>query len=272
MIRRALIGLVAAGALAATAAFLAPALAQTTHVVEARDPAGNPPASGFVWDPGVPDAIAAETGDTVSWEFDQAGVAHNLFLVLPNGDELHLSAPPVCPGDDPTFGGACAPGSETTIDYSFDEGAEEGTYVYVCKIHAFQQEGEWVGMVGEVVIGDGGGDPDPVYTPNPNRPSGPPWEADTGAPRLSKVKLRPIRRGVRARLRLSHTGTVKVRFRRRGRAVHKRTLRLSEGVSRRRIRSRRLRPGRYRVALRYRDRWGFQGRPKVVRKKVRVRR
>src|SRR5918996_6460247 len=69
----------------ATALVLATASAQTTWAVKAKDP---PDAPTNVWDPGLPDVIEAQPGDTMSFEFDEARTVHNLFLALPDGEEL----------------------------------------------------------------------------------------------------------------------------------------------------------------------------------------
>ena len=77
MIRRPPIGAVLVAAIGIAAWSAAPAGAQTTWVVDARDPA-----PGInIWDPAT---LTAEPGDTVSWQFDEAGTSHNLFLKPPD--------------------------------------------------------------------------------------------------------------------------------------------------------------------------------------------
>lgn len=267
MIRRALTW-VAVLATIGLAAFIANAIAQTTHVVKAVDPLGNPPASANDWDP---NQVEVGLGDTVSWQFDQAGFAHNLFLILPDQTERHLSLEAGCPGDHPVVGGACPP-NHPPITYDFDESAEEGIYTYVCKIHAApnaEAPGGWVGMVGQIAYGEE--PPPPPQMPNPTE-FGPPWEIGTEPPRMLGAKAKGLKRGVRLRLRVSHPGRVNVRFRRGGKVVLKRNLKgLRQGANNKRIRNKRLGGGRYQVQLRYRDQWGLPGQPKVVKRKVRVR-
>jgi plastocyanin len=152
--------------LALGGAVLATATAQTTLVVKAVDP---PDAATNAWDPGLPDVLEAEVGDTVSWEFDQARTIHNLFLMRAGGEELHLSAEPVCSGPL----GLCSPPPDhpDPIQFTFEV---EGEYTYYCTVHGGDAEGN--GMAGRIVVGDpgGGGGPNPL--PNP---SGPPTELDT---------------------------------------------------------------------------------------------
>ena len=138
---------------------LATARAQTTWVVKAKDP---PDAPTNVWDPGLPDVIEAEVGDTVSFEFDEARTVHNLFLKPADGEEIHLSAEPVC--DGPL--GICSPppNHPDPIQYTFEA---EGEYTSYCTLHGGDAEGN--GMAGRVVVGEpNGGGPGPL--PNPTEP------------------------------------------------------------------------------------------------------
>jgi plastocyanin len=144
----------------ATALVLATASAQTTWAVKAKDP---PDAPTNVWDPGLPDVIEAQPGDTMSFEFDETRTVHNLFLALPDGEELHLSAPPVCAGPL----GICSPppNHPDPIRYTL---FEEGEYTYYCTIHGGDADGN--GMAGRVVVGDDGGGGGPSPMPNPSEP------------------------------------------------------------------------------------------------------
>lgn len=270
MNRRWLIGVGVVAALAA-AGLLTTAIAQSPHVIKAVDPSGDPPAADRYWEPGIQDGpagtIEAEIGDSMSWEFDQAGEAHNLLLKPPSGERIHLSEG--VEGCDGTgdFGGRCPPDTPP-ITYTFEEGAEEGTYVYYCTLHNGNPEGT-SGMSGRIVIGEPNGGPE--FMPNPTE-VGPPWEFGTEPPRMTRVNANGIRRGVRLRFRLSHPGRAKVTVRRRGRVVLNRRLnRLPEGVTRRKISGKRLTRGRHRVILKAWDKWGQRARPKVVRRAVRLR-
>jgi len=267
MIRRSLTW-IAVLATVGAAVFIANAVAQSgPHVIDAVDE----PGAGSVWEPGSPDQIEAEPEDEVVFEFDQANLDHNVFIELPNGDMINPSAPPVCPGDGP-FGNRCPPDTDP-ITYQLPAEAEEGVYTYICRLHAFYDEGaeEWAGMVGEIVIGDGNGGGNPQI-PNETESPGPPWEAGTEPPRMTGVQARRANRGARLKLRLSHPGRVNVRLRGNGGVKLNRTIRnLPAGVSQRKLNNGRLTSGRYRVIVRGWDRWGQQTKPRVVRRWVRLR-
>lgn len=250
-------GLIATAA-AGIALAAAPAVsdAQTTWTVDARDlgPGLN------VWDPVT---VEAEQGDTVSWEFDEATQGHNLFLARPDEEVLHLSAPPVCPGDHPTFGGICAPGAPA-IDY--DQFDVDGAYTYYCTIHGGDAQGN--GMAGTVLVGEV--DPPPGPLPNPTDPPGPPWESgDNVRPTLTGLKATGIRRGARLRFTLSEPGSVKVVFKRSGKVRYRGSLRkLKAGKVRRKIKHKSLTAGPYKVKLTAIDRAGNRSRPQSTSVKV----
>jgi plastocyanin len=249
-------GVIAAAAAVAALALPASAGAQSTWTVDARDlgPGLN------VWDPVE---VEAEQGDTVRWEFDQATQGHNLFLALPDEQVLHLSAPPVCPGDHPTFGGICAPGANP-IDYSDLD--TDGVYTYFCTIHGGDAEGN--GMAGRVLVGDI--EPPPGPLPNPTDPPGPPWEAgDNTRPRITDLRARGVRRGARLRFELSERGRVTVAFKRNGKVRYKGALRkLKAGTVKRTVRHRRLYAAKYKVTLVAIDRAGNRSRPESTTVRV----
>jgi len=252
--RRCLIGAVA---IAAALALPTSAAAQTTYTVDARDPG-----PGInVWDPVE---VEAEQGDTVSWEFDEATQGHNLFLARPDDQVLHLSAPPLCPGDHPTFGGICPPGSPA-IDY--DQFDADGVYTYFCTIHGGDAEGN--GMAGNVLVGDI--EPPPGPLPNPTDPPGPPWETgDNKRPELTGLKARGIRHGARLRFMLSEPGKVKVAFKRSGKTRYRGALRkLKAGKVKRSVRHKSLYSGRYKVILTAVDEAGNRSSPRSASVRVR---
>ncbi|HSI80955.1 MAG TPA: hypothetical protein VK919_09920 [Solirubrobacterales bacterium] len=156
MIGRAAIAATLVAALAA-ALVLASASAQTTWVIDAVDPPDAPTNS---WDPGLPEVIEAHPGDVASFEFDQARTVHNLFLRTPAGEDLHLSAPPVC--DGPL--GICSPPPDhpAPIQHTLDQ---EGEYTYYCTLHGGDANGN--GMAGRIAVGEPGGGEEPVPMPNP---------------------------------------------------------------------------------------------------------
>jgi plastocyanin len=247
VIRRWSIGLTIS-ALVAGAAFLATAVAQEAHSVKALDPSGDPPAAGWIWDPGVQDGPEATfevaATDTVSWEFDQAGQNHNLLLKVPGEDPVNLGQAAGC-GTAPFY--ACLPNSPA-IEYTIEEGAAEGTYVYFCTLHGGNPEGT-AGMSGKFTFGDpGGGGPQPL--PNPSQPPEE-WEVgDNDPPKLTDVSAKGIRRGAKVRFTLSEPATVTVRFKRDGKTVYTKRLKdLPEGVTERKITSSRLKRGKHKVVL-----------------------
>jgi plastocyanin len=246
VIRRPLIGALLVAAAVAAAAF--PAAAGAQAVVNAQDPAN-------VF---VPDRVEIDPGGAVSWQWSMATTIHDLWLQPPGEEEEQLSLE--C---DPV-NGLCTNASDP-IERTF---TEELVYPFYCKLHGGDAEGN--GMAGRVVVGeaDENGGPNPM--PNPTEPPSRWEQGDNKRPRLSGVRARGIRRGARVRFRLSERGRVIVRFKRGGRTVYaKRLRRLKRGVTRRRIRHRRLRPGRYRLVIRARDRAGNPSRPRSARVTVR---
>jgi len=247
MSRRCLIGAVA---IVAALALPVGAAAQTTHTVDARDLSGG---TINVFDPAE---VEAEQGDTVSWEFDEATLNHNLFLALPDEQIVNLSGP-VCPG------GFCPPGSPA-IDY--DEFDADGVYTYFCTLHGGDAEGN--GMAGNVLVGDI--EPPPGPLPNPTDPPGPPWETgDNERPELTGLKASGIRHGARLRFMLSEPGKVKVAFKRSGKTRYRGTLRkLKAGKVKRSVRHKSLNSGRYKVILTAVDEAGNSSRPRSASVRV----
>jgi plastocyanin len=156
-----------------------------------------------------------------------------------------------------------------SVTRTFDSEAE-GEYVFYCSVHGDPDSGMrgivYVNAAGTV---PGGGTPPGTTTtttsttpppgtttqtqPPPPPPGGttsttPPPGSDTTAPRMSAVRARANRRGVRVVLTLSEAADVTVRLVRRGRRVARRTFSVDDGVAVLRIR-RALRRGRYRLRL-----------------------
>jgi plastocyanin len=237
-------------ALAAVAMLPTAAGAQTTWPVKARDGSASCPGLANCF---VPDQVEAEPGDAVSWEWDLATTIHDLWLARPGEEPVRMSDACREPGN-PLFG-FCQAGDAPIVETV----TEEGVYPFYCTVHGGDAEGN--GMAGIVVLGEGA-PPGPSPLPNPTEPPSRWEEGDNVRPRLRGVRARGLKRGARVRFRLSEPGRVVVRFKHRGtRLVYaKRLRRLPRGVTRVRIRSRRLRAGRYVLVLRATDRAGNRSR------------
>ncbi|HSI79368.1 MAG TPA: hypothetical protein VK919_01840 [Solirubrobacterales bacterium] len=261
MIRRALTWIAILATIGA-AAFIANAVAQGTHTVEAV---------GVEWEPSELDA---NPGDTVSFEFPPApDLPHNVAIRLPNDEapknEGLIYITEGHPGCNQAFPYLC-PAGTAPVSYEVPPEVEDGAILYICTLHSVYNEGadRWEGMVGTIGEDD---DPDPRLE-NPSSAPGPPWEIGTEPPRMLGAKVKGLKRGVRLKLRVTHPGRVNVRLRRGGKVALKRNVKkLRQGANVRKIRSKRLRGGRYQVQLRYFDRWGTPAQPRVVKRKVRVR-
>jgi hypothetical protein len=191
------------------------------------------------------------------------------------------------PAEDPGWAAFASPiSAAVTQSYTFNY---PGSYVFVCQVHQ--------GMNGTVTVT---GDPveptptptPPVQTPTPPAqtptpaptvgPSGTPpsgtipapsgGAADTAAPALTALRVRPARHGAKVTFRLSETSTVVVRVKKRGARHALRTFRLQARAGTRTItlRSARLKRGRYTVELQARDARGNTS--SLARGSVRVQR
>jgi len=94
--------------------------------------------------------------------------------------------------------------------------------------------------------------------------------ADKGAPALSVVRVRRVRRGARVTFRLSEPATVTLRFKKRRSGKVVRTVHLQARPGRRTVavRSSRLRRGRFTIELQARDAAG--NRSAMIRSSVRI--
>jgi plastocyanin len=104
-------------------------------------------ASGTTWDPNQVDLAQ---GDDVTWHFDEpdAVFPHDVWLVPPGGD-------PDPEGDDifQVTDGPVSPGGEP-VSETF---GQVGAWEYICRLHSGFSGGEWVGMVGDADVAEGGG-------------------------------------------------------------------------------------------------------------------
>ncbi len=269
MIARALAGAVLISLAAPAAAHAA------TRPIQAVD---DPATFQKYW---TPKDLAAQQGDTIQWRLTEPGNAsaasHDIWLIPPGGtqqDAVQLGTTATTP----------------TVTASVDQ---LGTYQFYCSIHGGLAPG---GMNGTIAVG--AADPGPPVDPGTpwttpggggtggggggaGTPSGPapllnPMSApsvlewgDNRRPVLRVARVWAVRRGVRARVRLSEPATLTIRVRRGAKAVESRRVRLRAGT--RTVTVRGLRPGRYGVWLQATDRAQLQSRASRARVRVRPR-
>ena len=259
----------AAGGVLATCGVLA-AVGAAGAAQEAEVTVGVGP--GNVFDPNAPAVVDVDTGDTVVWEFSGAnGTAHNV-----KAD----TGPP----EDPTWA-AFVTEFKTEGEVSRFFG-QPGTYTFLCQAHP--------GMAGILEVTGEPVDPEPTVSPSPSpspslspSPSATPApapddhtstpaptasaSADKGAPALSGVKVKRLRRGARVTFALSEPATVTLRFEKKsGKVVRTISLQARPGKRTVRVRSARLKRGRYTVELQARDAAGNRSAP--LRTALRIRR
>ena len=208
-------------------------------------------ASSAVWEP--PNRTI-QTGDTVTWTFE-TGSVHNV-----QSDSPNWSFETEVPSTDP------APYTFTT----------PGVYQFTCIVHQST-------MTGTVTVQDEEPTATPTTTatatptatatavpttsptPTPPAPRGdvhatprPGGAADAVDPSVRGVRLTALRRAVRVRFRLSEPATVTIAVRRRGarRVLKSARVQARAGTRSVTLRSRKLKQGRYTVAIRARDAFG----------------
>jgi plastocyanin len=100
-------------------------------------------ANGTVW---APTGCAVRNGGTVTWHFDQpnAQFPHDVWLVPPGGNPdpnggnmQQVTNGPVSPGGPP-------------VSSTFNQ---QGSWQFVCRLHASFSGGQWSGMTGTVSVG-----------------------------------------------------------------------------------------------------------------------
>jgi plastocyanin len=211
---------------------------------------------GTVWHP---DTVAIDVGDTVTWTFANPTQFHN---VASDSANWTLDSPVAQNHPD--------------VSYTFDA---PGTYRFVCEVHP--------GMSGTVTVGTPTEEPTEVPTEEPTQeptvvpqpgggddhtstpaPGG--TVTDTAKPRVSKVRLKGLRRAVRVRFRLSENAGVTIRVKRGRRTVKSKRVQAPAGTRTVKLRSRRLRRGRYTARIQARDAFGNTS--SWTKKRVRLRR
>jgi len=213
-----------AGAIAALLAL--PAAASADVTIQAVDAPPNDPQNNL-W---APRDVTIKVGESVSWSFAGTTLLHNV-QADPSGTPWEFKTPYLTAGP--------------TATRKFDA---PGTYKFLCDLHK-------PSMVGTVTVTDATGAPPPPPPPPPlsEQPFGndtPPLSVfevrDRTAPKLDRVKVSRVTRGVRVKFRLSEPGKVKVKATR-GRSVTTRTFEVAKGT--RTVTLKGLKSGRYRVQV-----------------------
>jgi len=213
--------------------------------------------------------ITIQTGDSVRWTF-QTGSFHNVETDRRPG---HPGVDWSLPGDDPETDPVA---NHPDVTHTF---SAEGVYAFLCEAHPGS-------MDGTITVQDEPVDPDPSPSPSPSpsptpspipQPSQPTTPAPTGGsdavkPKVASVRLRPSRRAVRVRFRLSEPATVTIKIKRRGsrRVLKSASVQARAGTRTVTLRSKRLAKGRYTVEIQARD--AFGNRSSLARKQLALRR
>jgi len=225
----------------------APAASAQGPVVQAID---GTEADGFNnrWSP---TAVTIKAGETVTWSFTGTAALHN---VVSRGTNWSYRS------GDPASG----PGPASLMFPT------PGTYTFACEVHVTT-------MTGDVIVTDASGTPPPPPPPPPL--SEQPWPndqqpppaldvADEKAPRLTRVRVAPVRNGARVRFRVSERARVTVRFKLAGLAVKTVQRTVRAGTRSLTVRGRRMH-GRYSVEVRARDLAGNRSRLRRARLTIR---
>ena len=215
---------------AITALLALPAAASADVTIQAVDAPPNDPQNNL-W---APRDVTIKVGESVSWSFAGTTLTHNV-QADPSGTPWEFKTPYLTAGP--------------TATRKFDA---PGTYKFLCDLHK-------PFMIGTVTVTGADGAPPPPPPPPPlsEQPFGndtPPLSVfevrDTVVPKLDRVKVSRVARGMRVRFRLSEAGKVTVKATR-GRSVIKRTVEVAKGT--RSVTVRGLKAGRYRVQVSAKD-------------------
>jgi plastocyanin len=201
-------------------AFPAGASAAVTRPVQAVDGVGT-----HYW---VPNALAAQQGDTIQWRFTQPGntnaAQHDVWIVPPGGTATQVGA---------QYQGATA---QTAV-------SQVGTYSFYCSIHGGLGAG---GMNGTITVG--ADDPGPPTDPGEAWKTSPPpvtgpapaintfelppvfETGDTTPPEVTIVGVTGVRRGARVRVTVSEAATLTLKLQRKSRTLATRRVRVKAGT------------------------------------------
>jgi len=214
---------------AAFIALPAGASAAVTRPVQAVDGVGT-----HYW---VPNALAAQQGDTIQWRFTQPGNAnaaqHDVWIVPPGGIATQVGA---------QYQGATA---QTAV-------SQVGTYQFYCSIHGGLAAG---GMNGTITVG--ADDPGPPTDPGEAWKTAPPPPPDGPAPAINTFELPPVfesgdstppqvtimsvkgvSRGARVRVQVSEAATLTIKLQRKSKTLVTRRVRMKAGAKSVTIRTR----------------------------------
>jgi plastocyanin len=201
-------------------AFPATAGAAVTRPVQAVDGVGT-----HYW---VPNALAAQQGDTIEWRFTQPGnslaAQHDIWIVPPGGSPTQVGAQYL------------GPTAQSAV-------SQVGTYSFYCSIHGGLAAG---GMNGTITVG--ADDPGPPVDPGEAWKTSPPpstgpapaintyelppvfESGDTTPPDVRIMSVSGVRRGARVRVHVSEAGTLTIRMQRGSRTLATRRLRVKPGA------------------------------------------
>lgn len=233
-----------AAAMLATALALPSVAAADTTITAVDATPANP--TGNRWSTSE---VTVKAGESVSWSFAGAGLVHN---VKSSSSNWSLATPYAVGGP--------------TVTQTF---SAPGAYAFVCELHAST-------MSGVVNVTDESGQPapPPPAPPLSEQPLANDTPAlsvlerrDTTAPKLDRVKVTRVDRGVRVRFRLSEDGKVAIKLTRGGRVVKTRTVEVSKGTRTATIKG--LGAGDYRVQVSAKDLAGNAAKP-VARVRARL--
>ena len=215
---------------AITALLALPAAASADVTIQAVDGPAND-LQGNVWSPRD---VTIKVGESVSWSFAGTTNLHNV-QADPSGSAWDLKTPYLTAGPTAT-----------------KQFTAPGTYKFLCDLHKSSMNGTVT-----VTGADGAPPPPPPPPPLSEQPFGndtPPLSVfevrDTVVPKLDRVKVSRVARGVRVKFRLSEAGKVTVKATR-GRSVTTRTVEVAKGT--RSITIKGLKAGAYRVRVSAKD-------------------
>jgi plastocyanin len=202
-------------------AFPATAGAAVTRPIQAVDGVGT-----HYW---VPNALAAQQGDTIEWHFTQPGnslaAQHDIWIVPPGGTPTQVGAQYL------------GPTAQTAV-------SQVGTYSFYCSIHGGLAAG---GMNGTITVG--ADDPGPPVDPGEAWKTAPPpttgpapavntyalppvfESGDTTAPAVRIMRVSGARRGARVQVRVTEAATLTIRMQRGARTLVARRVRVKEGTT-----------------------------------------
>jgi plastocyanin len=242
-------------AVALVLAFPATAGAAVTRPIQAVDGVGT-----HYW---VPNALNAQSGDTIEWRFTQPGnslaAQHDVWIVPPGGTPSQVGAQYL------------GPTAQTPV-------SQVGTYSFYCSIHGGLAPG---GMNGTITVG--ADDPGPPVDPGeawktaPPPVTGPPpavntyelppvfESGDTTPPEVTIMSVTGVRRGARLRVHVSEAGTLTIRMQHGSTTLATRRVRVNAGAKSVTVRTRsHVKTERVRMRITARDAAQLESAPRYA--------